>query len=126
MAAMLIYGKQFKIFFSRTKKALRLSLGIQHWRRKVYQARSNDGPRMAFLWHCQFFLQVAVAILEEWCMASADMRRLFHSFERIMVPVFFCFFFFFVFCFLFFVVFFFLFFVVVFLYYYYFFCQITG
>ena len=29
-AAMPIYGKTLKIFFSRTKKALRLNLGIQH------------------------------------------------------------------------------------------------
>ena len=30
IAAMLIYGKTLKIFFSSTKKVLRMNLGIQH------------------------------------------------------------------------------------------------
>ena len=37
-----------KIFFSRTKKALRLSLGIQHLGLKVYQFYSNNDPRQTF------------------------------------------------------------------------------
>ena len=37
MTAMPIYGETLKIFFSRTKKALRLNLCIEHWGLKVYQ-----------------------------------------------------------------------------------------
>ena len=53
MATMPISGKKkrLKFFFSRTKTALRLNLGIQHWGLKVYQVCSNDDPRMTFdLW----------------------------------------------------------------------------
>ena len=37
---------------------------------------SNDDPRMTFelLWHGQILVPVDVAILEECCMASADMQ----------------------------------------------------
>ena len=45
---MLSPGVIFKIFFSRTKKAFRLNLGIYHWGRKVYRICSNDEPRMTF------------------------------------------------------------------------------
>ena len=34
--------------FSRTKKALRLNLGIQHRGLKVYQVDSNDDSRLTF------------------------------------------------------------------------------
>ena len=37
MAAIPIYDKILKIFFSSTKKALRLNIGIQHQGLKVYQ-----------------------------------------------------------------------------------------
>ena len=44
-----IYGKKcLKIFFCRTKKALRLNLGIKHWGLKVYQIYANDDPRMTY------------------------------------------------------------------------------
>ena len=46
MAAMPIYGKTLKVFFSSTMKALRLNLGIQHRGLKVYQVCSNDETRM--------------------------------------------------------------------------------
>ena len=49
MAATPIYGKtRLKILSSRTKKALRLNLGIQHRELKVYQVHSNDDPRLTF------------------------------------------------------------------------------
>ena len=41
-----IYGQT--IFFSRTKKALRLNLSIQHRGLKVYQVCSDDDTRMTF------------------------------------------------------------------------------
>ena len=44
-----MYGKKyFKLFFSRTKKALRLNLDIEHWGLKFYQVCSNDDPRLTF------------------------------------------------------------------------------
>ena len=49
MAAMSIYGKKhLKFFFSRTKKALRLNLGMQHWGLKLYQVCSKEDPWMIF------------------------------------------------------------------------------
>ena len=49
MATMPIYGrKHFKIFFSRTKKALGLNLGVQHWGLKVYEVYSFDGRKLTF------------------------------------------------------------------------------
>ena len=42
------------------------------------------GWPLAFLWHGQIFALVAVAILEECYMASADMQWLFYSGERSM------------------------------------------
>ena len=50
MSAMPIYGenKHLKIFFSRTKKASMLNLGIQHWGLKVYQVNSNDDSTLTF------------------------------------------------------------------------------
>ena len=42
IAAMPIHGKHLQIFFARTAKALRLSLGIKHRAFKVYQVCSND------------------------------------------------------------------------------------
>ena len=40
--------KHIKIFFSRTKKASRLNLDINHQGLKVYQVYSNDDPRLIF------------------------------------------------------------------------------
>ena len=53
MSIVLIYGKikkkeHFKTYFSRTKKASRLNLGIQHRGLKVYQVDSNDDSRLIF------------------------------------------------------------------------------
>ena len=49
MAPMPIYGKEhFKSFFSRTKKALRLKLGIYHQGLKGYQVCLNDDARLTF------------------------------------------------------------------------------
>ena len=48
ITAMPIYDKHLKIFFSRTKKALRLNLGTQHRGLKVYKICSNDDSRMTF------------------------------------------------------------------------------
>ena len=47
--------KHSKLFFSRTKKSLRLNLGILHWRRKVYQVCSKMtlGWPLTFLWQGQ-------------------------------------------------------------------------
>ena len=47
-----------RIFFSRTKKTLRLNLGIQHWGLKVYQVYSDDEPKMTFLWHGQICIPI--------------------------------------------------------------------
>ena len=47
MAAMPTYGKTLKIFFSRTKKASRLTFDIFHPGCKVYCC-SNDDPRISF------------------------------------------------------------------------------
>ena len=45
MAAMPIYGKNFKkIFFSGTKRPMTLKLGMQHRVLKYYQLCSNDDP----------------------------------------------------------------------------------
>ena len=74
--------KTLKNLFSRTKKVLRLDLGIVHQGLKVYQVCSNDDPRLTFdlfLRNSQICVLVAVAILEECCMASAAMQLLFYS-----------------------------------------------
>ena len=44
MAAMPIYGKNLKIFFSRTKKPVTLNLSMQYWLLEYYQVCSNDDP----------------------------------------------------------------------------------
>ena len=44
MAAMPIYGKHLKIFFSGTKRPMTLKLGVQHWVLEYYQVCSNDDP----------------------------------------------------------------------------------
>ena len=69
-----IWQNTYFCFLSRTKKASKLNLGILHRGRKIYQVCSNDNPRMTFdfLRHCRISVLVAVAILEECCMASAD------------------------------------------------------
>ena len=66
-----------KIFFPRTKTALRLNLGIYHLGLEVYQICSNDDPRMTFLRHGQICVLVVVAILEECCIAYVE------NFQRI-------------------------------------------
>ena len=43
-----VYDKTLKNFFSSTKKALRLNLGIQHRELKVYQVCKNDKTRITF------------------------------------------------------------------------------
>ena len=48
MAAMPVYGKTLKIFFSRTKKGLGLNLGINYRGLKVYQVCSNDDRKLTF------------------------------------------------------------------------------
>ena len=66
MAAMPIYGKKdLKIFFSRTKTALRPNLGIQHPERMVYQVCPNVEIRMTLtVLPCgQICVLVAVTIL---------------------------------------------------------------
>ena len=42
MAAMPIYGKNFKKIFSGTKRPMTLKLRMQHWVRKYYQVCSNN------------------------------------------------------------------------------------
>ena len=44
MAAMAIYGKNKKIFFSGTKKPMTLYLGMRHRVLEYYQVCSNDDP----------------------------------------------------------------------------------
>ena len=44
MAAMPIYGKNLKNFFSRTKQPMTLKVGMQHWVLEYYQVYSNDDP----------------------------------------------------------------------------------
>ena len=44
VAAMSIYGKPLKIFFSETKRPMTLKLGMQHWLLRYYQMYSNDDP----------------------------------------------------------------------------------
>ena len=44
MAAVPIYGKNLKIFFSGTKQLMTLKLGVQHWVLEYYQVCSNDDP----------------------------------------------------------------------------------
>ena len=67
------------------RKLLRLSLGIQHCELIVYQVCPNGESRMTltFLWFGQICVLVAVAVLEECCMAFANMQWLFLSGERI-------------------------------------------
>ena len=45
---------------------------------------SNDDTRMTFdfLWYDQICVLVIVAVLEDYCMAFADMQKLFLSGER--------------------------------------------
>ena len=55
MAAMPIYGKDLKIFFSGTKMLMTLKLGMQHRVLEYYQICSNDDPELtlvpyAFVW----------------------------------------------------------------------------
>ena len=68
--------KHLKIFFSSTKKAFRLNLGIQPRGLKVYQLCLNDETRMtiALLWFGEICVPVAVAILEDCCIAFANMQ----------------------------------------------------
>ena len=59
MAAMPIYGKKhLKIFFSRTKKASQLNLGIKHLGLEVYLVCSNDDPRLTLdvIWQGQIYI----------------------------------------------------------------------
>ena len=44
MAAMLIYGKSLKYFFSGTERPMTLNVGIQHRVLEYYQVCSNDDP----------------------------------------------------------------------------------
>ena len=47
MAAMPIYGKNYKkIFFSGTKRPMTLKLGMQHCVLEYYQVCSNDEPEL--------------------------------------------------------------------------------
>ena len=73
---MLSPGGIFKIFFSRTKKAFRLNLGIYNWGRKVYRICSNDEPRMTFnlLKGRSNFFPCCYGNMEECCMVSEDMQ----------------------------------------------------
>ena len=41
MAAMPIYGKTLKIFFSETEKSMILKLGMQHWVLEYYQSKKD-------------------------------------------------------------------------------------
>ena len=89
-------AKQIKIFFSSTKKALRLNLGIQHRGLKHFKIYKNDETRMTF----DLFM-----IWSNLCPSCyGNTGRLFHGIckyagERIMAHIFFffffCFFFFF-------------------------------
>ena len=94
----------FKIF--RTKKTLKLSLNIEHYDGKY---TSFIDPRLTILCHSliwfpkfiygdlldanfvfkdhPLFWSVAVAILEEYCMASAVMQWLFYSDKQIAAHV---------------------------------------
>ena len=44
MAAMHIYGKTLKNFFSRTRSSVFLKLGMYHWGLKLYKLYINDDP----------------------------------------------------------------------------------
>ena len=71
-----------------------LNLGFKHRGLEVCTVCSNDDPRKTFdiLRYGQICILVAVAILKECCMASADMQILFYSDERIVAhgPLVFC------------------------------------
>ena len=83
MAAMPIYVKTPK-YFLQNQESLRLNLAIQHLGLKVYQVNSNDDTWMTFdLFMARSNVFVAVAILEDCCMGSADMQLLFYSGEQI-------------------------------------------
>ena len=66
------YMYMIKHFFSRTKKALRLNLSIQHWDSKStkFVQMMILGWPLTFLRYAQMCVLVAVAILEEvaWCL----------------------------------------------------------
>ena len=88
----MVKKQHFKVYFSRTKKASRLSLGIQHRGLKVYQVDLNDDSRLTFdlsMARSNLYFHTLVwgnvAILEESCMASADMQWSFYSGEQIVV-----------------------------------------
>ena len=57
---------------------------IQHQGLEIYQVDSNDDSRLNFDLSILLYGE-NVAILEESCMASADMQWLFYSGERIVV-----------------------------------------
>ena len=50
MAAMPLYGKTLKIFFSGTKTPMTLKLGMQHWVLEYYQVCSNDDPGLTLIY----------------------------------------------------------------------------
>ena len=50
MAAMPLYGKTLKIFFSGTKTPITLKLGLQHWVLEYYQVCSNDDPGLTLIY----------------------------------------------------------------------------
>ena len=82
MAAMPICGKTLKIFFSRTKKYFRLkALGIRDAIPTKFVQMMIIGLPLTFLLSIQIRVLV-VAILEECCLASADMQWLFYSGEQ--------------------------------------------
>ena len=70
-----------KKFVYRSKKALRPNLCMQHPGLKVYQVSSNDETRMTFdlLRYGQICVPVAKAILEQCCMAFADIQLLLYQ-----------------------------------------------
>ena len=50
MAAMPLYGKTLKIFFSGTKTPMTLKLDMQHWVLEYYQVCSNDDPGLTLIY----------------------------------------------------------------------------
>ena len=78
MAVMPMYGKILKISFSSTKKPLRLNLGIQHQRLKVYLVCWNyDTVDLFMVW--SNLCPCCCGNTGRNCMAFADIQKLFYQ-----------------------------------------------
>ena len=75
MAAMSIYGKNIKIFFSGTKRPMTLTLGMRHRVLEYYQVCSNDDPVLILTYFMARSNLVPYAFVWEKCKAMDFFRN---------------------------------------------------